>query len=118
MYGDFGTVVVSARTGKELFLNERPQFSPSRQRFVVVVPVGPNEPQYDVAIYRTSGSDLPELEWGFKHPVSPDGGDTYVFGSWNGESRIKLKGEMDGSVDAEVVHDGKVWRLQSGRPRL
>ncbi|HKD24887.1 MAG TPA: hypothetical protein VKC66_03070 [Xanthobacteraceae bacterium] len=88
-------LLVNRRTGEEMTLEDWPNLSPNKKRFVVVASTADGEcsPKYAVAIFSLA-SDPPRLEWQF----TPDNAnEDYRFDGWDGDNRVRLRASV-GSV--------------------
>jgi len=109
--GDF--LLISARTGKELQLDEIPHFSPSGKRMAAV---SASESYNDNSIeIWTTGDNLPKREW--RHEVPNDKYELYEFESWDGDDRLKMRvtlrigEELRGGIPVEAVRTASGWQL-------
>jgi hypothetical protein len=86
-------LLVSRRSGEEMELENWPNLSPSKKRFVVVTRFEECIVHDAIAIF-SLGSDLPRLEWRF----TPDNAnEEYEFDEWDGDNRVRLRASV-GSV--------------------
>jgi hypothetical protein len=106
-------LLVSRRTGEEMKLENWPNLSPSKKRFVVVTRFEECIIQHDVAIFSLA-SDPPRLEWTF----TGDNNEDYDFDGWDGDNRVRLRAtvrSVEGKLK-EVATDLKLtaqgWQIR------
>lgn len=126
LWEDDGALVVSTRTGKELYLEALPEFSPSGRWFVSVSNSEMGDRTYDVGIWSTN-PDKPKQEFRYDYrdpPYSPDEYryEHWEFVAWDGDDRIKLKVTFNYAdclareFETDAVLTGDGWRLNHPRP--
>jgi hypothetical protein len=101
-------LLVSRRSGEEMELENWPNLSPSRKRFVVVTPFEECVVHDTIAVFSLD-SDPPRLEWRF----TPDGDEDYEFEEWDGDSRVRLRAfsrEKRMATDLKLTAQG--WQIK------
>jgi hypothetical protein len=90
-------LLVSRRSGEEMKLENWPNLSPSKKRFVVVTPFDEECIVHDTIAIFSLDSDPPRLEWRFT-PDDPH--EDYHYDGWDGDNRVRLRATVE-SVDGK-----------------
>jgi hypothetical protein len=116
-------LLVSRRTGEEMKLENWPNLSPSKKRFVVVTPFEECVVHDTIAIFSLE-SDPPRLEWRFTPDDDPH--EDYHFDGWDSENRVRLRAIVESAegkrkemaTDLKLTAQGWQIKRSSGKYSL
>lgn len=114
-------LLVSRRSGEEMKLENWPNLSPSKKRFVVVTSIDVECIVHDTIAIFSLDTDPPRIEWRF---TPDDTHEDYYFDGWDCENRVRLRATVESAegkrkqmaTDLKLTAQG--WQIKRPNGKL